>query len=112
MSEIKLLQCPFCGGKMKIVDVSESMPHTGRYIFRCENSCIKSHSFMTEQEAVRACNTRKPMERIVEQLEEYSSGDFCDRFRGGCPYVDNPDIHCENCAVMGAIEIVKAGGAV
>lgn len=50
------------------------------------------------------------VDKVVEQLEEYSSGDVCSRFSGGCPYLNNPDVHCEHCAVMMAIEIVKAGG--
>ena len=50
------------------------------------------------------------VDKVVEQLEEYSSGDVCSRFSGGCPYLNNPDVHCEHCAVMMAIDVVKAGG--
>lgn len=50
------------------------------------------------------------VDKVVEQLEEYSSGDVCSRFSGGCPYLNNPDVHCEHCAVMMAIGVVKAGG--
>lgn len=106
MSEIKLLQCPFCGGKMEIVDVSESCLYAGRYIFSCENSCIKSHSFMTEQEAVRACNTRKPMERIVEQLLDLLLCNGCSGYTN-CFELNKRS----ECNSYKAIEkIVKAGG--
>ena len=61
-------------------------------------------------EYVEKMPTAYNVDKVVEQLEEYSSGDVCSRFSGGCPYLNNPDVHCEHCAVMMAIEIVKAGG--
>ena len=61
-------------------------------------------------EVVKERPTAYDVDKVVEQLEEYSSGDVCSRFSGGCPYLNNPDVHCEHCAVMMAIEIVKAGG--
>ena len=60
--------------------------------------------------AIDNAPTAYNVDKVVEQLEEYSSGDVCSRFSGGCPYLNNPDVHCEHCAVMMAIEIVKAGG--
>ena len=70
-NETKLLSCPFCGGEMKIIHMQPLSPLlTNEYHFACENMCITSRkSYNTEIEAIKACNTRKPMERILERLE-------------------------------------------
>ena len=82
MSEIKLLPCPFCGGE------AEFYRMTTRQNFRwsdcvgvrcktCGASCstvlydARIHPNDEEYyEAAKAWNTRKPIERIVERLEE------------------------------------------
>lgn len=73
MSEIKLLPCPFCGG--------EAMHYggAGQHCIRCK-SCFNTNekliggtlydAFATPEEAAKDWNTRKPMERIIEMLEE------------------------------------------
>ena len=72
----KLLPCPCCGGEAKIHNVE---PHThilAKFMpdCKCESfiectKCTCAMSGDTEEEVVNAWNTRKPMERIVEQLE-------------------------------------------
>lgn len=67
----KLLPCPFCGGEGKVSEF-----HSFWYKSGCSNlNCfayITSLVFQTKEEAIAAWNTRKPMERIVERLEDNS----------------------------------------
>ena len=81
MSEIKLLPCPFCGGKAVIYHQSSKYTNRdGNFVhcmecgcrtklFECYGNTTKTHED-TKQEAIEAWNTRKPMERIIEQLTE------------------------------------------
>ena len=64
MSELKC--CPFCGAKLELV----------REHYWChptDEKCILRHLCfeVDDLEGVELWNTRKPMERIVEYLEEY-----------------------------------------
>ena len=68
MSELK--RCPFCGGKAKIdktiantVSVECTVCHASSRMILCTEGDI-------EQKAIEAWNTRKPMQNIVERLEE------------------------------------------
>ena len=73
MSENKLLPCPFCNTDLEIIG-------KGHYFAHKTNGCILQHlCFETDyQEAVQLWNTRKPMEQIVERLEERKNS-----FHGG-----------------------------
>lgn len=72
MQNDKLLPCPFCGG--------EAIQETGERIvwydeseeFECVHctNCKASVEGKTVEEVIKAWNTRKPMERIAERLEE------------------------------------------
>jgi Lar family restriction alleviation protein len=69
----KLLECPFCGGEAKVLKNG-----AGCYEVYCCNCKSRQYAYAheTEEEAIEQWNTRKPMERIVEQLEslvEYNS---------------------------------------
>lgn len=64
MSEIKLLPCPFCGGEFQI-NVGGMI-----YIPKCKKCGCTLAGCRTEEEAIEEVNTRKPMERIIEQLEQ------------------------------------------
>ena len=60
-----LLNCPFCGGELEV--------HcTSRYYMHKLNGCILQHScFETDDvESIEKWNNRKPLERIIERLEE------------------------------------------
>ena len=68
----KLLPCPFCGGEAKLIKhFIVALDTEYRQVF-CTSCCAKRpvEKFFTEEEAIKHWNTRKPMERIVEQLEE------------------------------------------
>lgn len=69
MSTLKLKPCPFCGGEA----VTEN--HHNRYTDWWEVKCTDCSTAMNERyeyefEAVEAWNTRKPMDSILEKIEE------------------------------------------
>ena len=72
----KLLECPFCGGEAfvdthKFWDVEAKDFTVKTYGVRCyECQAGTMQYFRTEEDAIKQWNTRKPLERIVEQLEE------------------------------------------
>lgn len=85
MSETKPLPCPFCGGEAEfyrtpvktknggwcdsvVVRCKECEARTGRILYNSQ----KHPNDEEYDEAANAWNTRKPMERIVEQLKEES----------------------------------------
>lgn len=65
MSE-KLLPCPFCGGE---AEISLYLGNYGVACTECMGAIFPARG-MTKGEAIKAWNTRKPMERILERLEE------------------------------------------
>lgn len=68
MQNDKLLPCPFCGGELKFSEIL--------HIAIC-NECDAHIGFpklsSNKSKVINAINTRKPMERIVERLEEKSN---------------------------------------
>ena len=67
-----LSSCPFCGGEAEILLSyynHEDVVKTGRYV-KCTRCFIKTPTFEFANDATEAWNTRKPIERILEQLEE------------------------------------------
>ena len=59
----KLKPCPFCGGE------ADTEWHHGYWGVRCK-SCYAEVTADGMNDAIEAWNNRKPMDRIVEQLEE------------------------------------------
>lgn len=59
----KLKKCPFCGGEAELI---------GNRFFRvmCTECNAHIEDFETAIEAITAWNTREPIERIVDRLEE------------------------------------------
>ena len=109
----ELRRCPFCGRKGELWNNKLTYRLYGVICEECD--CMTPY-FTTREEAIEAWNRRKPIDDIVEQLEEYEgtwSGrnrrneyKDCD-YEGGCA-------GCVNCktedAYRTAIEIVKSGG--
>lgn len=94
MSEIKLLPCPFCGGEAEI----------GVSTIWCKNEecgVEMSICFLSQEELAKQWNTRKPMERIIERLEEEAT-EYEDNFG---ELIDCIPEHI-------AIEIVKEEGGI
>ena len=88
MSDEKLLPCPFCGGEAELM----RFPKCDRkYVVICENKqCMASvgnYSY-TKEEAIKAWNTRKPMERIVERLEELKQRAWDEKYQTLCDAID------------------------
>ena len=73
VSEIKLLPCPFCGGEAVVCNGSNEIVGN-QYLIRCKGlNCTvrpKTEWYESLDEATRHWNTRKPIERIIERLEE------------------------------------------
>ena len=66
----KLKPCPFCGGEAILNKRISSYDGTAFYGVLCVNTgCCDIPSLYTKDQAVDKWNTRKPMDRIVEQLE-------------------------------------------
>ena len=67
MSKIKLKRCPFCDEELEVVG-------RGHYYTHKINGCILQHlCFETDyKETIDRWNTRKPLQEIVERLEEDS----------------------------------------
>lgn len=75
----KLKPCPFCGGEAEVYYAPGNdivgIPCFGVACGNCKTmiGTVKDGTtdfFRTPQEAIKAWNTRKPMDKIVEQLEE------------------------------------------
>lgn len=104
-----LKKCPFCGGEATI--------HKSKFGYgvMCKNTpfcCDMTAAHKTEEEAIRMWNTRKPMERIVERLEELRMAEYDDSDEEPV-YTDTEDIFDDGVssgkfkAYHEAIKIVK-----
>lgn len=67
MNEKKLLPCPFCGGEAFFATEG------GNWI-ACKLCGAETDYFERAKEAINAWNTRNPIEKIVERLEERKEG--------------------------------------
>ena len=108
----ELKPCPFCGGEAFINtveshahEVATFMPdYPGGTFIEC-TSCTCALSGETEDKAIEAWNTRKPIDKVVEQLESKKVDRNIFNRRGdaiGC-------IHDTKIEIDDAIEIVKGG---
>lgn len=89
MSETKLFPCPFCGGEATLANI---FGRNGVICKECE-AMFRMHMDETEQDAIKAWNTRKLMEDIVERLQE-----------------KDDDCGCGKISVWEAIDIVRNAG--
>ena len=74
MSDTKLRCCTLCGGKAMFYSINDLSK--GEFIrlygITCKNTycCRIPPEHYTQEKAIEKWNTRKPIERIVEKLEE------------------------------------------
>lgn len=73
---VDLKSCPFCGGEAEIL----KYPRCERkYVVVCKNNLCNASigQYSTSKEnAVRAWNTRKPMEAVVAELEKLKNKEY------------------------------------
>ena len=106
----KLLSCPFCGGEAEI------NLFMGNYCVTCKEcaGAIFPYFGMTKEEAITAWNTRKPLERIVERLEELTEKHMSNSEKAaelGKDYERHMILNgAKGIAFEAAIEIVKEEG--
>ena len=110
MSEIKLLPCPFCGGEAKLYS------GIGYAVVGCKKEdCQGSaccYKYNSKKEAIEQWNTRKPMERIIERLEE-EERTLQDKYeRNLKKEYDDPFVSGRLCELECVIEIVKEEGGI
>lgn len=65
MADLK--PCPFCGG-----EASARKTYKGTFAVSCNRLCVGQYGYDTEEEAVEAWNTRKPIEEMIAELEKDS----------------------------------------
>lgn len=105
MSE--LLKCPFCGGDN--VGIWHNHMFTQSFEARCYDCHFGLAQSDTEEKAIKAWNTRKPMEKIVERLEEIKMRYFLTIANTGDEKLDAVYEAVGN-AIDKAIEIIKEEG--
>ena len=69
MSELK--SCPFCGGEATLTNKLSKDEYGQRLWNVCCFGCAnRTSSYWDKEIAIEAWNTRKPLERVIERLEE------------------------------------------
>ena len=100
MSDTKLKPCPFCGGTNLLVEVG----------FVCCDDCgCEVHEIKENEDVVAKWNTRKPMERIEEKIEQQKKIFFLTIANTGDEKMDYAYTRVAG-ALERAIEIVKEEG--
>lgn len=68
MKQVSLKPCPFCGGKPVLLKHNDE----DYYKVFCECCGARQWTFAnrTDRDAIKNWNTRKPMDNILEKLEE------------------------------------------
>ena len=102
MSEIK--RCPFCGIPLKLV--GSKRRGNQHYLHEYNNNCIlNGFGFTATDENIQHWNTRKPMQNIVERLEEQA--EECRKY---WQEFDDEDSFGAMNAYCNAVKIVKEEG--
>lgn len=69
-SDKRLLPCPFCGGEA-ILESDGIGKGKELWYVSCKSDCVTQYGYSTTREgSIEKWNTRKPVERILERLEE------------------------------------------
>ena len=120
MSETKLLPCPFCGGgciyeTFEINSLGAEIPvifcNHCKIVFKVENDSMylkddETYAYLAKKN-IEAWNTRKPMERIVERLEEVAEEERQYWYNSG-----DEEAYVARRAYTHAIKIVKKEGVI
>ena len=114
----ELNPCPFCGGEAEVRETVECFGHgdydKSVFVFCCDCGATSKKYYericrgRTKERAIEAWNTRKPIDKVVEQLEELRIYEK----DGQCPKHDKcskEPYECTSCYTTTAIEIVKGG---
>ena len=116
MKETNLLNCPFCGGEAKICDgyIEEFLKTEYMKYVKCNYCKASTKLYFSEEEAIKAWNTRKPMEGIIDYLEEFMEKQY-DSYNnakrtGNIRQMDYSDGCAEG--LIEAIEIIKIEGGI
>lgn len=96
----KLLPCPFCGGEAELYQHYPYMQRRVVSAVHCKKCRANSGTWGRKDKAIETWNTRKPMERILEQLEETVAKRIA--------WIGMKDSWCD--AIEKAIDIVRNGG--
>lgn len=102
----KLKPCPFCG---RIPELRHDDDGFSYIVCANDNCYVKTDGYLNDDTAIKAWNTRKPIDKVVKQLEELQELGRRNECAGGeaaCPVTN-----CEEHYIQLAIEIVKKGGA-
>lgn len=109
MQNDKLLPCPFCGGEA--IKVAFTWVNIADESTIDCTICGARTKVLKTEEAIKSWNTRKPMERIVEQLEK--NGQKMSEAKAIRPYgKHSPADHryYKAISVKKAVDIVRNGG--
>ena len=101
MSEIK--RCPFCGGEATLTNKLSKDEYGQRLWNVCCFGCAnRTSSYWDKEIAIETWNTRKPLERVIERLEEQEEEckKYWDEF-------DDEDAFGGMNAYMNSIAIIK-----
>ena len=94
----KLKRCPFCDAEME--------SSNNQYYFHLDNDCILHGFGFADRRSIKAWNTRKPMQNIVERLEETKTKSYVTGI------TSNPYEFGACHAMNDAIKIVKEEGEI
>lgn len=104
MNEVKLLSCPFCDSRAFIRQNKDVMKTYSAYCGNEDCPVSPKVSAYAKETVIKLWNTRKPMQKIVERLEEvktktFVSGITFNPYEFGCCH-----------AMDKSIEIIKKEG--
>lgn len=105
MSELKC--CPFCGGKAKYMEIKDFF--ISRFVTCTKCGIETPRNCLNRKDAIKRWNTRKPMDNIVEKLEErekYLEKAMKESHENGHSFSEEKAMN-ERVAIRYAINIVK-----